>query len=84
MNCPKIISVKPLDDYQLLIEFSNREYRKYDAKPLLKNATFTPLANHGFFKNVRIEKGGYEVNWNEEIDISEYELWVNGNTVNEY
>jgi hypothetical protein len=33
---------------------------------------------------VRIEQGGYAVSWNEEIDISEYELWVNGNTVNEY
>ena len=42
MNCPKIISVKPLDDYQLLIEFSNRKYRKYDVKPLLKKAMFTP------------------------------------------
>ena len=84
MICPKIISVKPLDDYQLLIEFSNRENRKYDAKPLLKKAMFTPLANRGFFKNVRIEQGGYAVSWNEEIDISEYELWVNGNTVNEH
>ena len=84
MICPKIISVKPLDDYQLLIEFSNREYRKYNAKPLLKKAMFKPLANHGFFKNVRIEQGGYAVSWNEEIDISEYELWVNGNTVNEH
>ena len=83
MNCPKIISVKPLDDYQLLIEFSNHEYRKYDAKPLLKKAMFTLLANRGFFKNVRIEPGGYALSWNEQIDISEYELWVNGNTVNE-
>lgn len=35
------------------------------------------------YKNVRIEQGGYAVSWNEEIDISKYELWVNGNTVNE-
>jgi hypothetical protein len=38
---------------------------------------FAPLENRAFFKNVQIETGGYAVSWNEDIDISEYELWVN-------
>lgn len=78
MNYPKITSVQPIDNYQLIVEFSNREYRQYDVKPLLKKEMFTPLKNGAFFKNVQIESGGYAVSWNEDIDISEYELWVNG------
>ena len=78
MNYPKIISAQPIDDYQLLIEFSNHELRQYDVKPLLKKEMFTPLKNISFFKQVQIEQGGYAVSWNEDIDISEYELWVNG------
>jgi hypothetical protein len=70
MNYPKIISVKPLKNYQLMIEFSNREHRHYDVKPLLKN--------EAFFNNVKIEQGGYAVSWSEDIDISEYELWKSG------
>jgi hypothetical protein len=27
---------------------------------------------------VKIESGGYGLVWNEDIDISEYELWKNG------
>ena len=39
---------------------------------------FAPLKNPSFFKNFRIEAGGYGLVWNEDIDISEYELWKNG------
>jgi len=78
MNYPKIVSVKPLENYQLMVEFSNHECRYYDVKPLLENEMFLPLKNKYFFNHVKIEQGGYAVSWNEEIDISEYELWKNG------
>jgi hypothetical protein len=42
---------------------------------------FAPLRNASFFKNFRIESGGYGLVWNEDIDISEYELWKNGVSV---
>jgi len=81
INYPKIVSVQPLDNYQLIIEFSNKKYRQYDIKPLLKTDMFAPLKNQGFFKNVQIEQGGYAISWNDDIDISEYELWKNGVTI---
>jgi len=34
-----------------------------------------------FFKNVKVEAGGYSVYWNDKIDISEYELWKNGKSI---
>lgn len=78
MNIPKIIAVQPLDNYQLMVQFSNHEFRQYDVRPLLENEMFAPLENRAFFQNVQIEQGGYALFWNDEIDISEYELWQNG------
>lgn len=78
LNLPKIIAVHPIDNYELIIEFSNHEYRQYDVKPLLEKEMFEPLKNREFFNAVKIEQGGYAVSWNRDIDISEYELWSNG------
>jgi len=62
----------------LLVEFDNQQKRKYDVMPLLSKEMFAPLANLALFQSVRVDDGGYAVVWNEDIDISEYELWVHG------
>ena len=49
-----------------------------DVSRLWHNEMFAPLKNPSFFKNVKVETGGYAVYWNDNIDISEYELWKNG------
>jgi len=82
MHIPKIIAVQPLDNYQLMVQFSNHEFRQYDVRPLLENEMFAPLENRAFFQNVQIEQGGYTLFWNDNIDISEYELWKNGKKKN--
>jgi len=81
MQPPKIQTVIATENYQLLVEFENHEKRQYDVTPLLKNEMFADLKNFAFFKNVKIEQGGYAVSWNDDIDISEYELWCNGSSV---
>jgi hypothetical protein len=81
MKPPKIHNVTATENYQLLVEFENNDKRQYDVKPLLNNEMFTELKNVAFFKNVKIEQGGYAVSWNDDIDISEYELWCNGSTI---
>ena len=30
------------------------------------------------FNHVCVDGGGYGASWNDDIDISEYELWTNG------
>jgi hypothetical protein len=62
----------------LLIDFSQNEFKKYDISKLLDNSMFAPLKNPIFFKSFKIDSGGYGLVWNEDIDISEYELWKNG------
>jgi hypothetical protein len=81
MRPPKIISAHVIGDHTLLIEFSQNEFKKYDISNLLNKQMFAPLRNASFFKNFRIESGGYGLVWNEDIDISEYELWKNGVSV---
>jgi hypothetical protein len=83
MNPPKIISAQVISDRILLIEFSQSEVKKYDISKLLDNPMFAKLQNPNFFKNFQIESGGYGLVWNEDIDISEYELWKNGETSHE-
>ncbi len=78
MTYPKVKSVKVIDDHTLLIEFNNRQKKKYDITPLLKKEMFLPLKNPAFFKTVQVEQGGYAVVWDGNIDISEYELWSHG------
>ncbi len=78
MNVPKIHSITAIDNHTLLVHFDNDERKKYDITPLLNKEMFAPLKNSALFKSVRVEQGGYAAAWNNEIDISEYELWVHG------
>lgn len=34
----------------------------------------------GIFKWVWIDMGGYAISWNEDLDLSLEEIWVNGET----
>lgn len=78
MEAPKILSVQPLNDKKLLVKFANGVEKIYDCKPLTeKFEPFKALENEVFFKQVKVDGGGYGVSWNDKVDLSEYELWVN-------
>jgi hypothetical protein len=81
MKYPKILSALAIDSRTLLIEFDNKENKEYDITPLLKKEMFFPLKNSAFFKAVKVDQGGYAVVWDSNIDLSEYELWSNGQPV---
>jgi hypothetical protein len=50
----KVISVKPLKDYVLQVEFQSKEIRFFDVKPYLNFGVFTELKNENYFKDVRV------------------------------
>jgi len=81
MKYPRIHKVEAIDDTTLVIEFTNQDVKRYDICHLLDISMFSPLRQPAFFKNFKVEHGGHGVVWNEEIDISEYELWKNGVTL---
>ena len=75
---PRVTSVKPLTGKRLLVEFSTGEQRVYDCTPLLRESVFASLADDRLFEQVRADSHGYGVVWNDELDIAESELWING------
>ncbi|MBU4486639.1 MAG: DUF2442 domain-containing protein [Candidatus Delongbacteria bacterium] len=78
MDYPKIKSVKAIPDYKLRVVFLSGDVKIYDCKPLFEKDAFYPLKNEGFFRTVKVDIGGYGIIWDDEIDLSESELWING------
>lgn len=78
---PKIKSARPLSNYRLLIVFQNDVTKLYDCTPLLEQIDFSPLMEVALFAQVRVANGGYGIIWNDDIDLSESELWLNGTEV---
>jgi hypothetical protein len=77
---PKILTVVPLKKRRLLVRFNNGESRLYDCRPLLKKFPFTVLKNDSLFRMVKVDSGGYGVSWNDDLDLSESELWKKGHS----
>jgi len=76
MTHSKIQSAQTVDNHTLIISFDNKQKKKYDITELLNRPAFEPLKDPVLFKAVQVEKGGYAISWNSDIDISEYELWT--------
>jgi hypothetical protein len=74
MGTPKIILVRVLENKKLLIKFFTGVEKIYDCTPLLNLEMFKFLKNEAFFNNVKVDAGGYGISWNDDADISEYEL----------
>jgi Protein of unknown function (DUF2442) len=81
MKSPKIVAAQAIDDVTLVVEFSNHDRKQYSVADLLDKPMFSPLRNPSFFRSFQVDEGGYAIVWNDEIDLSEYELWQNGTDV---
>lgn len=79
----RVIDVKAMDDYLLLIKFDNGEQRLYNCFPLLENNLFSELKNADFFKTVHIDEMGL-VCWNNGTDINPYELYDNSESLSDF
>jgi hypothetical protein len=78
MKIPRILNAQARDDFQLKVRFDNAVVKLYDLRPLLIIDEFKLLNDLNFVKTLKIEKGGYAISWNSEMDLSEYELWSKG------
>jgi hypothetical protein len=77
-NYPKIKSIEPLSNKKLKATFESGDIRIYDCLPLLSEESFKALHDEALFRSVKAEKNGYAVVWNDEIDLSESEIWIHG------
>jgi hypothetical protein len=70
---PKIISVKPVDDYQIEIIYHNKEKRVLNIKPLLKKGKFSELKDKAFFDSARVSFDTIE--WSNGIVIDPEDIY---------
>ncbi|MCL4835810.1 MAG: DUF2442 domain-containing protein [Caldilineaceae bacterium] len=78
ITVPRIKSVTPQKGRYLLVTFVNGVHKVYDCQKILNLERFRLLRRAAFFNAVTVDSGGYGVSWDDEIDLSEYELWTNG------
>ena len=76
----KLQGVFPMEDFVLGCKFRNGAIKLYDIKPLIREiSAFAYFTEHPeAFKQVSISPGGYGIIWNDELDLSAEEVWVNG------
>lgn len=79
---PRIRQVQTSDDYVLHVTFENGITKLYDIKPRLNDERFKNLRDRGLFESVQVDKGGFGVSWDDDIDLSENELWTEGKDSN--
>ncbi|SDF62010.1 DUF2442 domain-containing protein [Sporolituus thermophilus] len=79
---PRIKWVQPCEEFVLKVAFNNGVVKIYDMKSKLDEPRFSALKDKGIFRAVQVDGGGYGVSWNDEIDLSENELWMNGKELN--
>lgn len=79
----KVKNANVLPDYKLSVQFCEGVTKIYDVAPLFeKYSSFVPLKNsQELFDSVIVDKGGYGIVWNDDIDISCDELWANGEEI---
>lgn len=72
----RVKQVLPADDMNIIVTFENGVVKRYDTKQLIPQFPYyEKLENEAFFKLVHVDCGGCAVAWDEDIDISEVELW---------
>lgn len=75
---PRIQSVTPGRGKTLLVSFENGARKVYDCTPLLGTEAFRPLQDEAIFRCAHADSHGYGVVWNDDIDLAESEIWING------
>ena len=71
---PYISAVKPLENHELLLTFTNGEERIFDAKPYLDKGVFKRLRERNTFFGAHVVAGSVE--WPGEIDLSYDTLYL--------
>ncbi|MFQ7290964.1 MAG: DUF2442 domain-containing protein [Monoglobales bacterium] len=73
MRYPKVIDVKPVEDYNVIITYETGEKKKFDVTPYIKGNWFGELKDIEIFKAVR--PCGSTIEWRNGQDIAPHELF---------
>jgi hypothetical protein len=71
---PRVINVKPEQNFMLLITFSNGEVKNFDVKPYLGIGIFKELKDLSIFNSVKPFLGS--VQWSNGVDLCPDTLYM--------
>jgi len=84
MEIPRMVNVNPSQDMCLIVDFEGGIVKKYDVKKLFsKFPIFKELLKNNLFELAQIDVGGMGIVWNKDIDLSYYEIWNEGESIEE-
>ncbi len=69
----KVLDVKPLENYRLLLTFSTDEQKIFDVTPYIFGDWYGKLKDESYFRTVR--PSGRTVEWEGGQDIAPHELY---------
>ena len=79
---PKIIDVRAIGPLELLIVYDDKQKKTFNVAPYIKLfKAFEPLLDEKTFKQVHTNRLGDALIWNENIDISGYDVWEVGSSL---
>ena len=73
---PRVIRVKPQENYKLLITFNNGEKKSFDVKPYLEIGVFRELQDVSVFNSVKPVLGS--IQWANGVDLCPDTLYIEG------
>jgi len=79
----KVLMVKALPEYRLIVRFAEGVTKEYDCKPLFNeiDAFKKFLDSPEEFTDVKVDVGGYGIVWDDETDLSCDEIYDNGKII---
>lgn len=80
-NYPTIKYIELLSNYRIFAIFDDGSIRVYSLDDRLGQPPFQALKEGDLFYKATIANGGHGIIWNDELDLSEYELWTKGQAV---
>lgn len=78
---PKILKVKALKEYKLLLEFENGEKKIFDMEKYINQKFYQKLKNRKYFENVR--SLGNTIEWENGEDVAPENLYYDSILVKE-
>ena len=78
---PKILKVKALKEYKLLLEFENGEKKIFDMEKYINQKFYQKLKNRKYFENVR--SLGNTIEWENGEDVAPENLYYDSVLVEE-
>lgn len=73
---PRVINVKPEQNFKLLITFNNGERKRFDVKPYLGIGIFKELQDVSLFNSVKPFLGS--IQWSNGVDLCPDTLYIEG------